>query len=95
MPIDDSIKIYQGVVTSSFGSMTADELLYHYWARDVSNPDSYIKSTQPAKPRRPFSGNIEIEEALPPGAAILVIEQKANRTLILIDQEKYATTECQ
>lgn len=94
MPIDDSIKIYQGVVTSSFGNMTAGELLYHYWAKDVSNPDSTIKSVQPALPRRPFSGNIEIEEALAPGAAILVVENFGTRTLILMDQEKYATTEC-
>ena len=95
MPISDSIKIYQGVVISSVGNMTADDLRYHYFAKDVANPDSSIKSLQPIKPRRPFSGNIEIAEPLMPGAAILVIEQFAMRILILIDQEKYATTECQ
>lgn len=95
MPINDAIKIYQGVVVSSVGNRTADDLKYTFWARDVSNPNSYLKSSEAAKPRRPFSGNIEIEEALKPGAAILVVEQNGHRTLILIDQEKYATTECQ
>lgn len=95
MPIADTIKFYFGIVTSSEGDLTAGSLRYHYVADNINNSDDRVYSTQPAKPRRPFDGPIQIEEPLEAGAAIMVFENNQTRTLILIDQEKYAITECE
>ena len=94
MPIADTIKFYFGIVTDRSGENTASSLAYHYVAEDISNPDNRIQSTEPVIPRRPFSDAVEIEEPLRPGAAIMVVQNNRTRTLILIDQEKYAMTEC-
>ena len=94
MPINDTIKFYFGVVTGKSGENTAESLSYDYVADNINDKNNRIISTQPAKPRRPFSGNVEIEEPLAIGAAIMVFERDRERTLILIDQEKYAITEC-
>lgn len=95
MPIADTVRFYFGVVTGSSGENTAESLSYDYVADDIKDPDNKIRSTQPAIPRRPFSGAVEIEEPLQPGAAIMVFQNGSTRTLILIDQEKYAVTECE
>lgn len=98
--LSDNIKIYVGIVTRVTGEPTAQSLSYEYIAVNVNDHSNIIKSTEPAKPRRPFDGNIEIEEPLEVGGAIMVYEwystndRRLMRSLILIDQEKYAVTEC-
>ncbi len=92
--INDTIKFYFGVVTGVSGERTAASLSYSYVADNINDHNNRIIATQPAKPRRPFDGEIEIEEPLAIGAAIMVFERNRDRTLILIDQEKYAVTEC-
>lgn len=92
--LNDNIKIYVGVVTGTSGENTASSLSYNYVAVNTNNRNNIIESTQPAKPRRPFDGDVEIAEPLAVGGAIMVYESSGKRTLILIDQEKYAVTEC-
>lgn len=94
MTLNDNIKIYVGVVTGTSGENIASSLSYNYIAVNTNNRSHIIESTQPARPRRPFDGDIEIAEPLAVGGAIMVYESNGQRTLILIDQEKYAVTEC-
>lgn len=94
MTLNNNIKIYVGVVTGTSGENVASSLSYNYIAINTNNQNHIIESTQPIKPRRPFDGNIEIAEPLAVGGAIMVYESNGQRTLILIDQEKYAVTEC-
>lgn len=92
--LNDNIKIYVGVVTGTSGENVASSLSYNYVAVNTNNRSHIIESTRPAKPRRPFDGDIEIAEPLAVGSVIMVYESNNQRTLILIDQEKYAVTEC-
>lgn len=95
MSLNDSIRYYRGVVTGSSGELTAGTLAYKFEAVDVADNTHRIWSSSPILPRRPFGGNIEIEAALPVGSSIMVVESNGKLALILIDQEKYATTECE
>jgi len=95
MPINTTSRFYHGFTTGSSGDLTAGSLAYTYIAFDTSDPSRSISSVSPQLPRRPFTGDIEIEAPLPVGSAIMVIEHQGRSTLVLIDQERYTTTECQ
>lgn len=95
MPLNTTSRFYYGFTTGSSGDLTAGSLAYTYVAYDTADESRSIASTSPQLPRRPFAGDIEIEAPLPDGSPIMVIEHQGRSTLVLIDQERYTTTECQ
>lgn len=95
MPLNTTSRFYYGFVTGSSGDLTAGSLAYTYVAFDTADESRQIASSSPQLPRRPFAGDIELEAPLPNGSPIMVIEHNGRSTLVLIDQEKYKTTECE
>ena len=95
MPLNTTARFYYGFVTGSSGDLTAGSLAYTYVAFDTADESRQIASSSPQLPRRPFSGDIELEAPLPIGSPIMVVEHNGRSTLVLIDQEKYKTTECE
>jgi hypothetical protein len=93
MPFNASTKFFYGFVTEVSGDATVTQLAYKYWACNIMDRNHQITGG-PTKPKRPFEQDLEISGPLEVSSPIMVIEHEGVRTLVLLEQETYATEAC-
>ncbi len=96
--MDTSSAQFRGnVVEVQLGNRTCAQVRYKVFATAIGNPTWTTGVTDFLRPKRDGLGEVddlEIETALEVGAAIEVTYQDGKWILTLIDQEKYAFSEC-